>query len=72
MNAGYSKSSGPDWCAVFRTPTQTTWATIDAEKATQIQQQSQQTLQSQQIQQSQRKDRVKIIVSQDTKSPKTQ
>ena len=63
MNAGYSKSSGPDWCSVFRPPTQTTWATIDAEKATQS---------KEQLQQKQRKDRVKIIVSQDTKSPKTQ
>jgi hypothetical protein len=69
MNAGYSKSSGPDWCSVFRPPTQTTWATIDAEKATQIQQQSQQ---SQQTQQTQRKDRVKIIVNKDMKYPKTQ
>ena len=63
MNGGYSKSSGPDWCSVFRPPTQTTWATIDAEKATKSKEQSQQ---------SQRKERVKIIISQDTKSPKTQ
>lgn len=58
MNGGYSKSSGPDWCSVVRIPTQTTWTTVDAEKAKQ--------------QQSQRKERVKIIVSKDTKSPKTQ
>jgi len=68
MNAGYSKSSGPDWCSVFRPPTQITWNTLDTQ---QTKEQSQQT-QSQQSQKSQRKDRVKIIVSQDTKSPKTQ
>ena len=66
MNAGYSKSSGPDWCSVFRPPTQITWNTLDTQ---QTKEQSQQTQQSQK---SQRKDRVKIIVSQDTKSPKTQ
>ena len=32
MNTEYSKSKGPDWCAVIRIPTQTTWATIDAKK----------------------------------------
>jgi hypothetical protein len=70
MNAGYSKSSGPDWCSVFRPPTQTTWATIDAEKATESKEQSNE--QSQQSQKSQRKDRVKIIVNKDMKYPKTQ
>jgi len=39
MNAGYSKSSGPDWCSVFRIPTQKTWQTIDADKQQQQQKQ---------------------------------
>jgi hypothetical protein len=56
MNAGYSKSSGPDWCSVFRIPTQKTWQTIDADK----QQQQQQQQQKQQLQP--RKSRVQQIL----------